>query len=1189
MSPGAWRRVTTLARHEARIHFRSPLLWGLVLFAAFATLMINPAAMIPSGDQAIGGVRPFSNSHFALAQVFALSGLLFYTFLVSILAGMSIPHDDEAKIGDLLHSTPLSPAEYLAGKFIGVLSALGSVAGIHLLLAMGWYEGAGFLGTDLIRGPFQLSAYLTALLLFLGPGLFFCAAMAFATGEITRSPMAVYGVPTVTFLFTLGGLIPRPASALDVVLDPFLSLFDLWGARWLSQTVFTEDRGAAYYNSAPFPFDATFFLSRAVAIGLPLVALALAWRHCTQVVRGLGSSRAGNKTPAAPQNAPLKAPAKPLRELHMNSSPPGALRGALAITRAELTQIRSQPALYLFGSLVLLLGWESASSARGVFDSVPIQSAGTLAIGQIEVVTMLGALLLLFHLVESLDRARRLGFGALLYTSPLPTSAILIGTQLAGGVLVAGMLLGATGVGLLYLALQPVGVIEIWPFLIVFFVVLAPTFLFWSALVAALYSFLRDRYLTYVVAIFFLMGMVALLLVGELTWISNWPLWGALRWTDLGAFELNGAPLRLNRALVLAAALFCQVLALGLFPRQEREGRRLPRATVLRLAAAFLPAGVLALFLAVGIEKGFQGDARQAEETRYWRRNVATWAHRPPPVLRSMDVQVALEPEQRSLRVEGFYTVGNDSAEPMDRLPFTVGADFKELVFTLEGNSAASENRSGLHVVSLPHPLPPGGEVRIGFRYHAVLLAGFTRNGGGSSEFLLPSGAMLSTLGPDFLPLPGFLEGRGVEASWQPEPAEAGPELWRQELPPIFGPPRPFDLRLEVNVPAEYQVSAVGARISEEIAGGRRTVVWQSDHPLRFVCLTAGRWAERREGDNSVYYHPDHAYNVDEMLAALVAARRHYSEFFVPYPWRELRLSEYADHDTRAQGFPTHIPFSEGIGFLTRGEPGQVGLPTLVTAHEVAHQWWGHLLTPGRGPGADVLIESMANYSTLLFLEAEHGPAARQDYARHLEANYAENRRVDSETPLLRVTGEGPADETLIYDKGAWVLWMLHQHLGEKQMLAGLGDFLRSFEGSRDHPLLGDLFAALRPRAASPAAFDAFVEQWFERVVLPEFVLRDVQVEKRGDAYRLTAIAENVGTGEAKVEVAAFRGERFTADHQEVRAAIHLAPGQPAAIELVVPFAPDGLEVDPDLHQLQLHRDRARVLLPGNEGGGDSR
>ena len=227
MSPGAWRRVSTLARHEARVHLKSPLLWGLVLFAAFATLMINPAAMIPTGDQAIGGVRPFSNSHFALAQVFALSGLIFYPFLVSILAGMSVPHDDEAKIGDLLHSTPLSPAEYLAGKFTGVLFALACAAGLHLLMALGWYEGAAFFGTDLVQGPFHLSSYLLAVLLFLGPGLFFCAGTAFAIGEITRSPMAVYAVPTVLFLVTLGGNIPRPASALDVVLNPVLSLFDL--------------------------------------------------------------------------------------------------------------------------------------------------------------------------------------------------------------------------------------------------------------------------------------------------------------------------------------------------------------------------------------------------------------------------------------------------------------------------------------------------------------------------------------------------------------------------------------------------------------------------------------------------------------------------------------------------------------------------------------------------------------------------------------------------------------------------------------------------------------------------------------------------------------------------------------------------------------------------------------------------
>ena len=103
------RRILAIAGHEVHQHLKSPLLWGLVLFAAFATLTVNPAAMIPTGDSAVGGVRPFSNSRYAMAQIFALTGLLFYTFLTAILAGLSIPSDDDAKVGELIHATPLTP------------------------------------------------------------------------------------------------------------------------------------------------------------------------------------------------------------------------------------------------------------------------------------------------------------------------------------------------------------------------------------------------------------------------------------------------------------------------------------------------------------------------------------------------------------------------------------------------------------------------------------------------------------------------------------------------------------------------------------------------------------------------------------------------------------------------------------------------------------------------------------------------------------------------------------------------------------------------------------------------------------------------------------------------------------------------------------------------------------------------
>jgi hypothetical protein len=85
----------------------------------------------------------------------------------------------------------------------------------------------------------------------------------------------------------------------------------------------------------------------------------------------------------------------------------------------------------------------------------------------------------------------------------------------------------------------------------------------------------------------------------------------------------------------------------------------------------------------------------------------------------------------------------------------------------------------------------------------------------------------------------------------------------------------------------------------------------------------------------------------------------------MPYPWKELKVSEFASHGTYAPGFPTDITFSESIGFLADSDP-RSRIAFMVAAHESAHQWWGNLLVPGEGPGGNILSEGMAHFSTIL-------------------------------------------------------------------------------------------------------------------------------------------------------------------------------------------------------------------------------
>jgi ABC-2 type transport system permease protein len=323
---------------------------------------------------------------------------------------------------------------------------------------------------------------------------------------------------------------------------------------------------------------------------------------------------------------------------------------------------------------------------------------------------------------------------------------------------------------------------------------------------------------------------------------------------------------------------------------------------------------------------------------------------------------------------------------------------------------------------------------------------------------------------------------------------------------------------------------------------------------------------------------------VDEMIEALEGARRWYGEWFAPFPWKELRLTEFAAMATYAQGSPGNITFSEGIGFLTKSEP-KANAAFWITAHEAAHQWWPNMAMSGEGPGGDVLSEGMSHFSTILLVEQVKGIEQRMAFCRQIEDGYGNIRRRDAERPMVKVNGELPGDRRIIYDKGGWVFWMLFQHMGRDAGLAALKDYMATYRDSRDHPVLPDYLAIMRRHAADTTAFDAFVKQWFYEVVVPQYQVRDAQTVKTASGWEVRATIKNTGTADMPVEVAAVRGERFAKDasgdkaYRDARVTMTL--GKDASLPVVIPcdFEPQKVVVDPDVRVLQLNRKKAAVDL----------
>ena len=518
----------------------------------------------------------------------------------------------------------------------------------------------------------------------------------------------------------------------------------------------------------------------------------------------------------------------------------------------------------------------------------------------------------------------------------------------------------------------------------------------------------------------------------------------------------------------------------------------------------------------------------------------------------------------------------------MARVPLSGGVHWENLEWTLNGEPYEPQDRSRLYVFTPPEPLGPDDRLEIGFAFEGFFPKGATENGGGSSQFILPSGVVLTSFSASIAPVVGYLEEVGVDEDNEYESRDYPDDFYEGVTEPLLGSGWPFTTRLRITGPAEYTYNSVGVLTSDEVEGDLRTVVWESDHPMTFFNVVAARWEKHQGESTAIFYHPGHPYNVGEMSEALEAARRYYSEWFHPYPWRELKLSEFPNLAGYAQGFATNITFSEGIGFLTKSEP-RTNLAFMVTAHEAAHQWWGNMLMPGKGPGGNILSEGMAHFSTILLTDQVKGLHHRIEFCRRIEERYGESRVVDSERPLVRIDGSRPGDRTVMYDKGGWVFWMLLNLMGRDACLSGLQGFIEHYRNDPDHPVLQDFVMSMRPFAPDQQAFDGFAKAWFLDVVVPEYRLHDAEVVRSGGpdeaSWLVTVTAENTGSATMPVEIAAARAERFddhgaaSAEYRDSRVTVTIGPAERKAVSIRCDFEPDRVVVDPDALVLQLNRD----------------
>jgi aminopeptidase N len=290
-----------------------------------------------------------------------------------------------------------------------------------------------------------------------------------------------------------------------------------------------------------------------------------------------------------------------------------------------------------------------------------------------------------------------------------------------------------------------------------------------------------------------------------------------------------------------------------------------------------------------------------------------------------------------------------------------------------------------------------------------------------------------------------------------------------------------------VRVPPTWFALSNGRLVETREEGGRRLYHWRHDvpHASYLVTLVAGEFVEHREEWDTIpviWYVPP-GREADGMRSFGNTPRM--VEFFskrigVRYPYDKYAQIAVADfvfggmenttattqtdltlHDERA-----HLDFSS--------DP--------LVAHELAHQWFGDLLTC-RDWSHAWLNEGFATFFQALWREESEGvDEYRYDMlgkARsYFERDAAERR------PVVCNVYEEPIDlfDAHIYEKGACVLHMLRAWLGDKAFFAGIRRYVETHRG--DGVESQDLARAFQE--ATGRNVQRFFDQWVYRPGYPE-------------------------------------------------------------------------------------------------------
>ncbi|RKZ12121.1 hypothetical protein DRQ50_12455, partial [bacterium] len=466
----------------------------------------------------------------------------------------------------------------------------------------------------------------------------------------------------------------------------------------------------------------------------------------------------------------------------------------------------------------------------------------------------------------------------------------------------------------------------------------------------------------------------------------------------------------------------------------------------------------------------------------------------PSPRVTAVVAEVDFYPEQRRVDIRGTFDLANKTDQFIEELYLNINPLQELRSLSLDNGLTLTEptqwdQETGFRVYHLTEAVAPGRTVKLSFDLGADI-DGFVNNG--ANPEIVANGSFISNL--DYLPRIGYLSDleltvptdrrkQGLDPEWS-MPSLDDPE---NLMTTFISDADHITFEAVVSTCAGQTAIAPGKLQAQWEQDGRRYFSYRVDEPiLNFYAFLSGRYEVAREQwhdvDLEVFYHKDHAVNVPRMLESMRATLDYCTASFSPYPYEQLRIVEFPRYRRFAQAFPGTVPFSESADFISDlRDTDNIDMVFYITAHEIAHQWWGHQLIPANVPGGQMITESLAQYTALMVMEKDLGPSRVGKFLQYELMNYLRGRGAerDEEMPLFREEGQS----YVYYRKGSLVFYALRDYLGEDVVNDALQEFLMAhLDQGPPYATAPELLERLRER--TPPQYAYLIEDLFETITL---------------------------------------------------------------------------------------------------------